>query len=175
MKKAQSLDPLSPSVNTGLARIYQFRKEYDQALVQIDKTILLDTLYADAYFVKGKVYSKMHQPELAIKEFRKAVSLSNRRPIILAALGSAYGRLGKTAEARKLLAELEQPPVNNDKLYAAGLIKSSLGQTDAALNILEKLAKEKYGVMVYMQVEKEVTLKSDSTRYRRLLKEIRLE
>jgi adenylate cyclase len=174
MNIAYSLDPLAPGVNTGLARIYQFRKEYDMALAQINKTIALDTLYADSYFVKGKIFAKIKRYKLAIREFRKAADLSNRRPIILAAMGTTYSKIGRPAEARKILAELQAPPSNNDKLYASSMIYSSLGKTDAAYNILEKLVQEKYGVLVYMKVEKEQMLDHDSPRFKRLLKEMNL-
>jgi adenylate cyclase len=175
MRQAYLLDPLSPSVNTGLARIYQFRGEYDRALAQINKTIALDTLFADSYFVKGKIFSKKKQYKAAIQEFRKAADLSNRRPIILAAMGTNYSRIGRTAEARKLLAELQAPPVNNEKMYAATMIQSSLGQTEEAYTILEKLVKEKYGALVYMKVEKEQMLDTASSRYKRLLQEMHLD
>jgi adenylate cyclase len=175
MRTAYSLDPLSPVINTGLARVYQFRGEFDKALFRINKTLALDPLYADAHFTKGMIYARMHQYETSIEPYQKAIALSNRRPIILGALGLTYGQLGRTAEARKILAELEAPPKNNDKLYAISMIKSSLGQNEEAFDILEKLLEEKYGVMIYMKVEEELILESDSPRYQRMLKKMGLE
>jgi serine/threonine-protein kinase len=175
MQQAYSLDPLSPGVNTGLARIYQFRREFDLAIAQIDKTIIMDTMYADAHFVKAMIYTRMERYEPSLAEYHKAVDLSNRRPIILGALGITYARLGKTEEARKLLVELESPPVNNDKLYAASIIKSSLGQEEESFAILEKLVEEKYGLLIYMKVEKELVQQSNGPRYQRLLKKMGLE
>jgi tetratricopeptide (TPR) repeat protein len=175
MRLAYLLDPLSPVVNTGLARVYQFRNAFDQAIAQIDKTLILDSLYADAYFTKGMIYARMNRHESAIGQYRKAIVLSNRRPIILGALGLTYGQLNRIPEAHSLLAELQTPPVNNDKLYAISMIKSSLGQNDEAFEILEKLADEKYGVMIYMKVEEELVLENDSPRYHRLLKQMGLE
>jgi adenylate cyclase len=175
MRKASSLDPLSPVINTGLARIYQFRNEFDKALAQVNKTLGKDSLYADAYFTKAMIYSRMQQYEASIAPYRKAIALSNRRPIILGALGLSYGQLGRTAEAGELLAELQAPPQNNDKLYAISMIKSSLGQHEEAFDILEKLLEDKYGVMIYMKVEEELILESDSPRYKRMLKKMGLE
>ena len=175
MRKAYALDPLSPVINTGLARIYQFRNEFDQALFWINKTLARDSLYADAHFTKGMIYSRMHQYETSLASYRKAIALSNGRPIILGALGLSYGQLGRRAEAARILTQLETPPVNNDKLYAISMIKSSLGQNDEAFDILEKLLEEKYGVMIYMKVEEELILESDSPRYHRMLKEMGLE
>jgi adenylate cyclase len=175
MRQAYLLDPLSPSVNTGLARIYQFRDEFDRAQSQINKTIVLDSMYADAHFVKGMIFSRTHQYELAIGEIKKAIALSNRRPVMLGALGMTYAQAGNPAEARKVLAELQAPPQNNDKRYAASIIQGSLGQTEDAFKTLEQLLDEKYGVLVYMKVEKELFHASDAPRYQRLLKKMRLD
>jgi Tfp pilus assembly protein PilF len=56
MQTAYQLDPLSPSVNNGLARIYHFRKENDKVVTQVNKTLALDSNYAEAYFTQGINY-----------------------------------------------------------------------------------------------------------------------
>jgi TolB-like protein/class 3 adenylate cyclase/Flp pilus assembly protein TadD len=154
MQKAYELDPLSPSVNNGLARIYYFRNEPDKAVNQINKTLALDSNYAEAHFTAGITYLKMKEYEKSVTELKKAITLANRRPVMLGVLGAAYAKQGKKDEAKKMLAELETPPLNNDKFYATAFIKLNLGQTTEALGIWEKLVDEKYGIMIYLKVEK---------------------
>jgi adenylate cyclase len=172
VQTAYQLDPLSSSVNTGLARIYDFRNENDKSIAQINKTLELDPNYAEAHFTVGMTYTKIKEYEKSEMELKKAIELSNRRPVILGMLGLLYAREGKTDEAKKLLKELESAPVNNDKLYAIAVIKNSIGQTGEALNIFEKLVAEKYGIMIYMKVQKDFFVDSDTPRYQQMLKKI---
>jgi adenylate cyclase len=175
MQKAYELDPLSSSVNTGIARIYHFRNEPDKALAQIKKTLELDPNYAEAHFAAGMTYFKIKDYEKAAVALEKAVVLSGRRPVMLGFLGSVYEKMGKTDEMKKLLAELETTPVTNDKLFAISYIKSSLGQSDEALDILEKLAAERNGIMIYMKVEKDFFADSNSPRFKQMLEKMGFE
>jgi len=171
---AYQLDPLSLSVNNGLARIYHFRNETDKAINQIDKTLALDSNYAEGYFSVGMTYYKTNEYEKAVAALKKAINLAKRRPVMLAVLGAVYAKIGNTDEAKKLLAELQLPPLNNDKLYGIAVIKSKLGQMDEALNILEKLADEKYGIMIYMKVEKRFFHEPNNPTYQRIGRKIGL-
>lgn len=175
MRKAWELDPLAPSVNTGLSRIYQFRHENDLALEQINHTLALAPNYADAHFSKGMIYFQMQQFAPAIESLQKAIALSNRRPVMLGTLGMAYARMGQPAKARQLLAELEKPPHNNDKLHAISLIKHSLGQEEEALAIMEKLLADRYGLLIFMKVQQQTIFGLDGPRYKRMLRKMNLD
>ena len=75
----------------------------------------------------------------------------------------------------KLLAELQAPPRNNDKLYAVAMIKAIRGQMNEAFEIFDKLAEEKYGLLVYMKVQKEFYPFNNEPRYYKLLQKIGFE
>ncbi len=171
---AYDLDPLSSSVNTGIARIYHFRNEPEKSLEQIHRTLKLDPSYAEAHFTAGMTNAKLKNYTSAEKEFKKAVDLSGRRPVMLSLLAINYVKLGKKDDAKKILQELEQPPMNNDKLYAIATIKISLGGFDENFWIMEKLAREKYGIMIYMKVQREYFEYSSHPRYIKLIEEIGL-
>jgi adenylate cyclase len=154
MTIAHELDPLSSSVNTGLGRIYHFRGEMDKAIEQLKKTIELDPNYAEAYFGLGMAYFKIKNYQEAETEIMKALQLSNRRPVILGILGALYASTGRQGEALKLLDELQNSPINNDKMYAASTVLISLNRTDEAFEKLEKLYAVKYGILIYFNVER---------------------
>ncbi|MFN2439014.1 MAG: tetratricopeptide repeat protein, partial [Chitinophagaceae bacterium] len=100
---------------------------------QINKTLALDSNYAEAHFTLAMTYYfRTKEYEKSVTALKKAIGLANRRPIMVGLLGAAYIKQGKTDEAKKLLAELETPPVNNDKLFAIAVIKSNLGQAAEA-------------------------------------------
>ena len=80
--------------------------------------------------------------------------------------------MGQTQQARQLLAELQTPPVNNDKLYATAIIKSHLGEGDEAYRIMEKLIDEKYGIMIYMNTDSTFFQQGGDPRFKTLLKKM---
>ena len=172
MTKAYQLDPLSPNVNTGLARIYQFRKETEKSIAQVQKVLANDPNYAEAYFTAGMTYFRREQYDSAVANLNKAISLANRRPVMLCILGATYAKMGNLDEARKILAEMEIPPMNNDKLYSIAIIKSHLGETDEAFRILDKLVDEKYGLLIYMNTDKTFFQVGGDPRYSQLLKKM---
>jgi adenylate cyclase len=172
MNRAFELDPRSPSVNTGLARIYQFRDETDSSIAQVNKTLAIDSNYAEAYFTAGMTYFKRREYEKAIPNLNKAIALANRRPVMLCILGAVFVKSGRIEQAKQLLAELQTPPLNNDKLYAIAIIKSHIGQTDEALKIMEKLVDEKYGIMIYMNTDSTFFQQGGDPRFKILLKKM---
>jgi serine/threonine-protein kinase len=174
MKKAINLDPLSAGANTGLARIYHFRNETDKTIEQVEKTLKIDPNYGDAYFTAGMAYLKRAEYDRAEISVKKAIDLLGRRPVMIGVLGSIYARQNKIKEANEALAEMESVPVNEDKLYASAIIKSNLGYSDEAFDILEKLVKDKYGVMIYMKVEKNFLREKNAPRFEKMLEDIGL-
>jgi tetratricopeptide (TPR) repeat protein len=174
MQTAYNLDPLSASVNNGLARVYHFRQDEKKALEQIKKTIELEPGYAEGHFTLGMTYLKLKEYKNAEKELKEAINASGRRPVMIGMLGRTYVADGKVNEAIALLNEMQTPPINNDKLYASAVIKFSLGKYDDAYAIFEKLIAEKYGIMIYMKVEKAFFSNNTDPRYEALVKKMGL-
>jgi adenylate cyclase len=154
MQTAYNLDPLSPSVNNGLSRVYHFRHDDQKALAQAKKIVAMEPGYAEGHFTLGMTYMRLKDYKNAEEELNKAIELSGRRPVMLGMLGRLLAVSGKENEAKALLNELESTPMNNDKLYAGSVIKYALGRYDEAYAGFEKLAAEKYGIMIYMKVER---------------------
>lgn len=176
MKIAYDLDPLSPGVNNGLARIYYFRNEIEKSLEQSRKTIELDPNYAEAHFTMGMTYNKINKFPEVEAALIKAVDLSKRRPVMLSRLAVVENRMGKRQEVDQLTTELQMPPMNNDKLFALATIWAVTDKKDKAYQILDKLVDEKYGIMVFLKVERHyLEGAGEDPRYSKLLKRIGLE
>ena len=168
---AHELDPMSSSVNTGLGRIYEFRNETDRAVTQFQKTIELDAGYAEAYFGLAAMYLKSGDYTKAEAAAKQALQLSGGRPVIAGFLGGIYAQTGNDAEAYRILQDLEAPPVSNDKLYAQAIILHNQGRLDEALDILEKLLEERYGLLIYSNVEQEI-FKLGNERFERIIQKM---
>jgi Flp pilus assembly protein TadD len=169
MNKAYVLDPMSASVNNGLARLYYFRNDTANCFLQLKKAFQIEPDYAEGHFTAGMAYLKAKKYADSERELKRALELTNRRPVILSLLGITYAATGKMKEASKILTELQVPPLNNDKLYAIAAIKSYTGQPDTAATIFKKLVDEKYGVMVYIKVEKNFFKHLDPKQYQQML------
>lgn len=174
MQTALELDPLSPSVNNGVSRIYHFRNENKLAIEQAKKTLQLEPGYAEGHFAAGMSYFRLKDYKKSEEELKEAIKLSGRRPVMLGMLGRVLYATGRKKETSELLAELETPPVNNDKLYAIAIIKDVIGE-DSAFTIFNKLADEKYGIMIYLKVERRLFSKAEDPRFQALLAKMRLE
>lgn len=135
----------------------------------------MDSNYAEAHFTAGMTYFKIKEYDKAAEALQKAITLSRGRPVMLGVLGAIYAKQGKVGEMKKLLSELETPPVTNDKLYASCYIKASLGHADEAFDILEKLLADRYGILVYLKVEKDFFPASADPRYHQILVKMGLE
>ena len=155
MQQAYELDPLAANVGTGLSRIYYFRGDFDKSIEQANRTLEPDPGYAEGYFTAAMTYLQMNQYDKAEASLKKAIELSGRRPVMVGMLGALYARAGKPEEAANILTELESGAVNNDKLYAIAMVKTHTGQVDEAFDIFEKLMEEKYGVLIYMKVQRQ--------------------
>ena len=89
-------------------------------------------------------------------------------------LGRVLITQGRLDEAKKIQAELETPPINNDKLYASAIIKNFLGQDEEAFKIFSQLIDQKYGVLVYMKVERSLFNNKNEAKYNELVKRMGL-
>ena len=137
-KRTQELEPLSLIARSHLAWILYIAGRNDEAIAECKKMLDVDPNFFPARRYLGLAYEQMGRYEEAISEFDKGVKLSGS-PLMLALLGHAYAASGKTAEARRVLAELEQ--LKGQKYvspYTIATIYAALGAKDQAFDQLEK-------------------------------------
>jgi Flp pilus assembly protein TadD len=98
--QAQQLDPLSLIINSVSGLILMRAGRDDLAIEQLRKTLEIDPNFGNAHFGLGIVYVRKAAFTEAIAEFQRATTLSPNITWYKGDLGHAYGRAGKTAEAR---------------------------------------------------------------------------
>jgi tetratricopeptide (TPR) repeat protein len=138
-ERAVELDPLSVPAHTQYAWTLIGVCQFQQSIEKLNRALELNPDYAFAHWLLGANYYLLSRYEDALTELEKAVALSGRNPWMLSTLGSVYGCLGKTSEAREVLAEL----IDRSKSeYVQGLhfayLYIALGELDEALAWLEK-------------------------------------
>ncbi len=152
MRKAESLDPLSLIISADMADVLFVARLYDESIQQSRKTLEMDPNFAVARFELGQAYLEKHMHNEAVAQLQKAVQLSEGNPTFIANLARAYFASGKRSEAVKLLSDLKKrsnPSYSNASEIA--VIYASLGDTDQAMNWLEKAYAERFNPGVLLR------------------------
>jgi tetratricopeptide (TPR) repeat protein len=170
IKKAQTLDPLALTVSTAEGRIFHFARQYDRAIEQFRNVLELDTSFVPAHFDLGASYEQKAMLQEALKEFETCVRLSGGRLIYKAAVAEVYGRLGRRAEALKILNDLQAA---SDKQYLSpndrALVYAALGEWDQSFAWLEEAYKQPDASLVWLKVAPESDSLRSSERFEELL------
>jgi TolB-like protein/DNA-binding winged helix-turn-helix (wHTH) protein/Tfp pilus assembly protein PilF len=101
------LDPLSPIAHLSLGLELARRGRYDEALASLKTALDLEPNYADAHGIVGWVHLQQGKVDDGIAKFETCARLSQGSPRMIARLAHAYGLVGRSDDARRLLRELE--------------------------------------------------------------------
>jgi eukaryotic-like serine/threonine-protein kinase len=137
-KRAIELDPLSLIINADLGTTLFLARRYDEAVAQLRATLTLDGNFAYVHDMLGSVLLVKGDVAGAITEYEKERTLNDDCDV-LALLGLAYAKIGRTAEVIQLmqkLTECGQKHYVRNHVYA--LMYIALGQKETAIDYLEK-------------------------------------
>jgi TolB-like protein/DNA-binding winged helix-turn-helix (wHTH) protein/Flp pilus assembly protein TadD len=152
MRKAENLDPLSLIINADLAELLGLAHSYDDSIRQSRKTIEMDPNFALAHNQLAQAYLQKHMYADAVSELQKAVELSGDSPTCIANLARAYVASGKRSEAVKLLDVLKKrSSAGYSNSSEIAMIYASLGDTEQAMNWLEKGFEERFNPGVLLR------------------------
>ncbi|MCH8981715.1 tetratricopeptide repeat protein [candidate division KSB1 bacterium] len=176
MNHAYELDPLNPSVSTGVGRMYHFAKQFDKAIKQYEETLQMNPDYVETVFALGMSNSVLGNYDRAIQQLKRAIELSNGRLIIITFLARTYAAAGMIEEAKKLQEELIQlQSEKNVSPFKFSVIDAALGNEDAAIDSLYKAYDEHFGILVYLKASPLFEKLFDHPRFYELLRKIGLE
>jgi TolB-like protein/Flp pilus assembly protein TadD len=99
IRRAQQLDPLSLNINTSAGWVFNYTRQYDQAIEQCGKALQIDPDYGSAHDCLGEAYLAKGLLEKAVAEFRQAAS--GGEPVRTVGLARAYGIMGKRTKREK--------------------------------------------------------------------------
>jgi serine/threonine protein kinase/Tfp pilus assembly protein PilF len=170
-RKAEQLDPLSAQASWDVSRALFFARRYDEALEQAKRTIELDDHFAYAYYMQAEIATERKQFAQSVQLLNKAMQLSGRTPLLVAFLGYTYAQAGQTADAQKLIAELEARPGGYIALFLAR-IKTALGQHDEALRLLQQVYNDRSESIVWLKVDPTFDALRGDARFAELLKRV---
>src|SRR5437868_2800470 len=137
-RRAIDLDRFSLITNADLGTTLMLARRYDDAIAQLRATLTFDGNFAYAHSMLGCALFLKGDVNAAIAEYEKVRTLIDDCDV-LALLGLAYAKIGRTAEVMQLLQELNECGHKHyirNHVYA--LMYIALGQKQTAMDYLEK-------------------------------------
>jgi serine/threonine-protein kinase len=171
-RRTREIDPVTPSLNTGMGAIYLFERQYEQAIQEFAKVQELDPGYPMSAYLLGKAYMQKGMWAEAIGQFRRSVS----HYIGYGYLGCCHALAGQTAEAEKVLLKLqkeEEPAFFRP--FETAVLWMGLGDTDAVFRCLGEAQRERSFGVFWLKVDPLFDPVRSDPRYTDLLRRMNLE
>ncbi len=144
MEEALESNPLFPLSYIDLVKILVCERDFDRAQERMQTAFELWPDYALAkWFMGVALYFQGHLEE-ALALWQPAMQKIGSTPAMKGAIGMALGQLGRPAEARRMLADMEADARDS---YIPSLSRAQihvgLGEFDAALELLNRAVDER--------------------------------
>lgn len=138
LRKAQTLDPLSPVITTDLGKDLYLARRYDEAVTELQRALELDPNFVSAHnWLSDTLLEKGRYAE-AMAELAKTKPFKEDR-VYMRQTAYLYARTGKNAEARRALAKSLRLSQGKPVSWGSvALIYAELGDKDKAFLWLEK-------------------------------------
>ncbi|HTS61646.1 MAG TPA: winged helix-turn-helix domain-containing protein [Candidatus Acidoferrales bacterium] len=171
VRQAHDLAPLSLVISSNIGRVLYNARRYDEAIDELQKNLTLDPNRVYSRIFLAMSYEEKGNCSQAIGEFQKVGALIGRSEG--PGLAHVYAKCGKPAEARRILAELEQPSDNGvqDWLWIAG-VHAQLGEKDRAFLWLDKAYQNRDFFLTLAKVHPYMDPLRTDSRFEAMLKKI---
>ncbi|HSJ13486.1 MAG TPA: tetratricopeptide repeat protein [Longimicrobiales bacterium] len=173
---ALMLDPLAPIIQTWQGLRYYFARRYDDAIAAYGKVVQFDDGFAPAHWHFSWAYLEAGRSSEGLAEAQRAAAIDSASLLYVAAVGYAYARAGREDDARATLARLaEASQTHYVSAYEVAVIHVALGDPDEALRWLDRAYAEQAVFIGYMRADPRLDPLRADPRFRRLLRNARLE
>jgi TolB-like protein/Tfp pilus assembly protein PilF len=170
IRRAQALDPLSLIVRSVEAWVCYYAREYDQMIAQCRRVIEMDATFGEAYAYLGLAYEQKGMFREAMDAYQKYSTLTGYNTPKATRL-----RASAIADRRdywRKMVELAQPPTGSE--FDAAQAWSQLGETDKALDSLEKVHANRDYHILYLKVHPNLDPLRQAPRFQDLLRRVGL-
>ncbi len=172
---AMDLDPLSPSICSGVALEFFLMGDYEQAIRQAEKSLQIDPFYPPTYYLLGWIHKRRGDLSQVLDSFERVTTLDDSS-LYFAALGHAYGLAGDQTKALSVLDQLEKRSEDQYvSSYCRALVYVGLGKKDLAFHWLERAFEERSGMVLWLNVGADCDSLSSDPRFHSLLRRCGLE
>ena len=125
------------------ARAYADREAYDQAILDLNRSLSLDSLNIDSYHLLADVYLDYYNSRMAMNTLYKAVELYPQRIPTLLKLVEFQSILKMYDPARETISRIMTlDPQNADGMFWAGMIFRDEGQVPQAIKSFQEATEQ---------------------------------
>ena len=141
LQKALDLDPLSPVIHATIPEWYYYGRNYDRAILEARKVVETFPDFPPARSVLIAPMMKKGMFKEALAEIEEARKLQPDQPLAMLDMkGFVLARLGQEAEARKVLAQLEQQRAQGRPVeLAMASVYAGLREYDKMIELCEQV------------------------------------
>jgi len=154
LERAESLDPLSYFIRVARGLMMYYANRLPEAIARLKDVLELSPDQVTGYWILGMAQGAAGEYEDSIRNSETAVHYLGRVGRALAYLGFAYARVGRTADARAVLAELAGRPGQYVPPYFGAVVLHGLGETEAALARLQRSLAERDTMLRDLRVDR---------------------
>jgi tetratricopeptide (TPR) repeat protein len=168
MKRAQTLDPLSPIISRDVAWPLFFSRRYDEAIQQLQSTLLMHPDYVSAERLLARAQAMKGQSIDAVSMFerlRAKDSTSRSR----CELAWAYALAGRRDDAMRELERARAMTESPIYPYDEALVLTALGRGTPALDALDRAYEQRDPTLVNVKHDPRLDALRSDPRYGRLL------
>jgi len=175
LSSAQRLDPLSVSIYADRAYILHYYKRDEDALHAIRLALDVNPRFPLAYFWLGRIYASEARYVDAEAALEKIGPLRTWTPA-MAALGFAYAKGGRSADAQRILDEFTTLTRSGRyaSSYAIAVVYAGLGDRDRAFAALDAAVRERSHWLVWLKRDPRWNDIRSDRRFRELVKKVGL-
>jgi tetratricopeptide (TPR) repeat protein len=124
---------------------YTFALQYDKAVAQLQRAMAMEPGYLHAHSWLANAYMGLGRPDDAIRIAEEAYELSGRIVPFRGLLAGIYGQIGRTAEAREIIADVLKQPAAPPFFMA--LLHLTIGEYDKVYDWLDRGIDERGDLM----------------------------
>jgi TolB-like protein/DNA-binding winged helix-turn-helix (wHTH) protein/tetratricopeptide (TPR) repeat protein len=175
LKRARDLDPLSAVIDANLGFRHYLARDYDTAIAHWEQVLELDRHFSlgHGYMALARIQQEKYPDALVSLQASMAGSPA---PSTKAILAHTFGRMGKARQARQLLAQLLDGSSGRFiSPYYVSLVYVGLGETDKALDWLERAYQERSGPLLELNVDPMFDPLRGDPRFAAILRKMGLE
>ncbi|HJR06835.1 MAG TPA: protein kinase [Pyrinomonadaceae bacterium] len=171
---AKSLDPYSPLSHMNYGRAFYYARRYDEAVAYLTEAVGRYPTYPQLPHVLAITLMQQGQYDKAIAMLEAMRPNHSRH--VAAALGYAYGRAGRLAEATEVLRDIdrlstpEEPMPPQEKAF----VYIGMGERDEAFARLEEVYKNRFSGLAYLLTEPTYDSLRDDPRFADLARRVNL-
>lgn len=170
---ASEIDPLSLVASAGVGRVLDFARRHDEAIEHYQKTIDIDSGFADAYFDLAMAHVHRGRYEDALAAGQRAVALVPDSLVYAECVAYTRALMGCRAEAENLFEIMDK---RSQMSYVSPALRAhlllGLGRIDEAFAQLSAACDERAGEVMYLNADPDCDNIRSDPRFDTLLRRI---